>query len=137
MALDAELWLSGDANSPIEDVSADHVGRIVDFGVGKRADVVVRVAGDVTGSSPTLDITIKESDDQATWTTLATVPQITDEMVGYIATATPRPEVPGEDPITISIKSTKRYLQADFNTGGTTPVFNDVSVVLEPFFAAI
>lgn len=111
--------------------SATVVGDWKFVGPTRYGEIVTRVGGDVTGTNPTMDITIQESEDGVTSLgTIATVPQIIDEMVGYIATATPRYEVPGEDPLRTAFKtgSTGNYIRSTVTLGGTTPVFNGVSV---------
>ena len=92
-----------------------------------------RVGGDVTGTSPTWDAAIQESTDGSTgWTTIATFPQVTAEMVGYVATTTPRYEVPGSDANVRTFSTTKDYVRVANTTGGTTPVFPLASVKIQP-----
>lgn len=73
-------------------------GDWVYVGPNKNAQWRLTIGGDVTGTNPTLDVTIQGSTDGvgASDATLATFPQQIDENVGYVASTTPRPEVPGE-----------------------------------------
>jgi hypothetical protein len=98
----------------------------------------LRVGGDVTGTNPTLDVTIEEDANGAgVGTEIAAVTQITNEMVGYIATATPRYEVPGESPLSVVFRTSLDYVRAVITIGGTdTPTFNDVSVRVRPLSEA-
>ena len=135
MALDDLLRLTGPSSGVFEeDISATGDGPVVFAGKDRSFTGFLRVGGDVTGTNPTLDVLIKESEDGLTsWVTIATFAQVTDEQVGYIATATPRYEVPGEDPLVVGMVTTKDYIQAVWTIGGTvSPTFNDVSIELQP-----
>lgn len=135
MAHDELLRLLGASQGdPEQDISATGTGSAVFAGKDRAFIARLRVGGDVTGSSPTLDMVIQESTDGSTsWGTVATFTQVTDEQVGYIATATPRYEVPGEDPLAVMFMTTKDYLRCSYTVGGTgSPTFNDVSVELDP-----
>lgn len=70
---------------------------------GMKARLIVTAA---SGTTPTLDVTIEHSDDNSTFTNLATFGQ---------KTAT------GED--AISFETSKRYVRATATIGGTTPSF--------------
>jgi hypothetical protein len=93
----------------------------------------------VTGTSPTFDLRIQQSDALASgYATLATFPQVIDEQIKFV-TVTPVPNIPryevprDEDPLSITFTTTKTYVRADWTIGGTaTPTFNDVSVELVP-----
>lgn len=134
MALDELLRLTGTSGDPEQDISASGTGTVIFAGKDRAFTGRLRVGGDVTGTNPTLDVVIQESSTgTGSWTTIATFTQVTDEQVGYIATATPRYEVPGEDPLAVVFRTTKDYLQASWTIGGTaTPTFNDVSIELQP-----
>jgi hypothetical protein len=101
------------------------------IGSRRGGNAIIRVGGDVTGTNPTLIVTIEGSSDGAgaADATLATAATITDEMGGYIDVDTPRYEVPGEDPISVPFETgAYDYVRAVITLGGTTPVFNTVSV---------
>lgn len=131
MAYDELLKLLGTAGDPEADLSTTGSGVARFAGKNRSFNAFLRIGGDVTGTSPTLDMRIQESPDgTGSWVTIATFAQQIDEQVGYIATATPRYEVPGEDPVVRGFTLTKDYVRVDYTLGGTTPVFNDVSVEL-------
>lgn len=115
-------------------LNADQTGDWKFVGSRRGGKAILTVGGDVTGTNPTLDWTIEGSSDGvgASDATLATGAQVTDEMVGYIDVDTPRYEVPGEDPISVGFETgAYDYIRVNLNTGGTTPVFNTVSVEIE------
>lgn len=138
MALDELLRLLGSSGDWEQDIDSTDVGSARFAGKDRRWDALLRVGGDVTGTDPTLDMIIQESADGSTsWTTAATFTQVTNEQVGYIATATPRYEVPGEDPLTVSFVTSKDYVRASWTIGGSaSPTFNDVSIELRPIVGA-
>lgn len=76
-------------------------------------EVVVPIAP--TGTTPTLDIKIEESDDGSTWRPFLTMPQITAEGVYHITG-----KAPG------------RHKKATWTLGGTTPNFGNVIVAPVP-----
>lgn len=88
-------------------ITASGNGSGVDFG---GHDLLPRTylvhVNAVSGTTPTLDVVIQESDDNSTWRDLATVQQIT-AAGQYFVTA----------------KSNARYRRAKWTVGGTTPVF--------------
>lgn len=104
------------------------------LGANTGATVTLRIGGDVTGTNPTFDWKVQRSaDGVSSWTDIASGTQVTDEMVGYIATTTPRYEVPGEDPLSMDIYTTQDYVRAVITIGGTaTPTFRVVSIEMEP-----
>lgn len=138
MAHDELLRLTGSSGDPEQDISATGSGTARFVGKGKSFIALLRVGGDVTGTSPTLDMRIQQSANGSSgWATIATFTQVTDEQVGYVATTTPRYEVPGEEPLSAGFTTTQDYLRVDYTAGGTTPVFNDVSVELYPTHAPV
>lgn len=64
-----------------------------------------------TGTSPTLDVSIEESDDGSTWNEKTSMPQITVAGTYYQ-----------------TVMSSKRYRRAVLTVGGTTPNFGLVMV---------
>lgn len=138
---DELLRLLGTTGNPVADVAASADGTGVYFGDNRGGVATLRVAGDVTGTNPTLDVVLQASDAiGGSYTTIATFPQVIDEMVGYIATATPRPEVPGETPLHVAfmMPAGKPWLRVSMTVGGTgTPTFNDVSVEVRPTAEAV
>ena len=115
-------------------LTSDTDGDAKALGRNRSFTAILRVGGDVTGTSPTLDVTIQQSaTGTGSWTTIGTFTQVTDEMVGYIATATPRYEVPGEDPLTCAFNTTQDYVRAVLNIGGTaSPTFPLTSIHVVP-----
>jgi hypothetical protein len=108
--------------------SAKYLGRNRTF----RA--IGRVGGDVTGSAPTLTISLEESTTgTGSWTAIPGSMTLT-EQVGYVATTTPRYEVPSAVATLPSIvfTTTKDYVRTSVVAGGTTPAFPNMSVVVEP-----
>lgn len=63
--------------------------------------------GTVAGTSPTLDVTVTHSDDDTTYATLATFPQIT----------------AGSKVEFRTVETSKRYIKAVATIGGTAPSF--------------
>ena len=107
------------------------------LGRNRSFQAVLRVGGDVTGTTPTLNVTIEESaTGTGSWTQIAAFAQVIDEQVGYVATTTPRYEVPGEDPLTVGFVTSKDYVRAVVVAGGTTPAFPLTSVNVRPLDSA-
>jgi len=103
---DAEQVLIASATKTASETgSGIHVGENVEL------DVEVNVRGTVSGTSPTLDVVIEESDDNITFTTLHTFAQIT---AAGLAKAL--------------MRTTKQYVRADLTIGGTTPSFGGLEV---------
>jgi hypothetical protein len=99
----------------------------------------LRVGGDVTGTNPTLDVTVEQSADLSTWTEIAEFSQVIDEMVGYVdaSPVSVRPEVPGEAALTRTFSTTQDYVRAVVTVGGTaTPTFPLTSVKVLPLDVA-
>lgn len=96
---------SGDATNDLD------VGKTPAEGV--PVEVVVSA---VSGTSPTLNVTIQESDDDSTYTDLVKFPQIT--AVGRHMRL---------------VQSAKRYLRADYVVGGTTPSFTITAGIVSGF----
>ncbi len=69
--------------------------------------IIKTVVSAVSGTSPTLDITIKDSDDGSTWDTVESLTQIT--AAGTVNTRLTKP--------------TRRYIRVDWTVGGTLPSF--------------
>ena len=101
---------------------------------------ILRVGGDVTGATPTLNVTIEQSANGTTgWAAIpgAAFAQVIDEMVGYVGGTTPRYEVPGEDPLSLTFTPTQDYVRAVLTVGGTgSPTFPLTSVAVEPLDVA-
>lgn len=87
-----------------------YIGENVDL------DVVLQVRGTVSGTTPTLDVTLEESDDNSSFTAIpgAAFTQ---------ATATGVNE-------RIKCLTTKSYVRAVKTVGGTTPSFGDTEVFI-------
>lgn len=134
MAYDSEQWLTGNADSPIEDINATANGTARDLGANRLFRCELRVGGAVTGTDPTLDVTVQDSADNVTFTNRATFPQQTATMAGYQDTVSNDPEytVPGTGPAVIALRTVNRYVRIVKTVGGTDPVFNDVTVMTIP-----
>ncbi len=112
MVMDAELLLADTV-----DITATGDGSSKDFGGGDQHPLTyaVHVKGAVSGTNPTLDLTIDESDNGSTWRTFLSFEQITASGV-YYATG----------------KSDARYRRYGATIGGTdTPTFLDVTIAPE------
>ncbi|HBF40443.1 MAG TPA: hypothetical protein DDW19_01280 [Anaerolineaceae bacterium] len=77
--------------------------------------VMVHVPTAPTGTSPTLDVKIQESDDNATWRDYAAFPQINAAGQYFLST-----------------KSNAPYRRAISTLGGTTPNFGKVLIAFVP-----
>lgn len=123
-------------------LSATGNGTAKRLGRNRSFRAIARVGGDVTGTNPSATGAIAQSQDQSTWTVLATFPAIIDEMIGYVdasppsAAEAPRPEVPGEDPLIVTFNTTQDYVRVQWTVTGTTPVFPLTSVVIQPLPSA-
>jgi hypothetical protein len=98
-----------------------------------------RVAGDVTGGTPTLTISLEEGiSTTGPWTAIPGSMILT-EQVGYVATTTPRYEVPSAVAVlpNFTFTTTKDYVRTSVVAGGTTPAFPGMTVATEPIDAPI
>lgn len=98
-------------------ITADGDSSVIDLGAAgalPEGAVLIINFGAVTGTTPTLDITVQESDDNfsSDTTNVFALPQYTD------ADANTEVEIALGPP-----EERKRYLKLDYNTGGTTPSF--------------
>lgn len=137
MPHDELLRLLGTTGNPEQTLVATGSGDYRYAGAHRAFRAVLRVGGDVLGSSPTLDMRIQtDADGAGAGTTVGTFTQVTDEMVGYMdaSPVVPRYEVPGEDPLSLVFETgANPYVRADWTIGGTgSPSFADVSVELIP-----
>lgn len=114
-----------------------YYGDWVYVGPDKNATWRMTIGGDITGTNPTLDVTIEGSTDGSgsADATLGTFTQVTStEQVGYITGGgVPRPEVPGAWAAFATAPTRQGSTQYPWQRvkvvlGGTTPVYNDVSV---------
>lgn len=90
----------------------------VDMGVDLAPQVYMVYVPSVSGTSATLDVTIQESDDDSTYRTLGTFPQIV------------QASAPGQ--YFITLKSNARYRRYTADVGGTTPNFGAVIIAPVP-----
>lgn len=103
------------ANAKIFAATTTGTGQLTNYA---ESDIHIRVqSGDVSGTNPTLDIVIQESDTLGSgYATIATVPQITAADQIYA----------------VKIRKTKRYIRFVATLGGTsTPKVNANILVLE------
>lgn len=94
-------------------ITASGGGTGVDLANGEVSTQAVLMVGAVSGTTPTLDVKMQESDDNATWTD--------------IAGATFTEVTAADQEQRIRFLRSKRYCQAYATVGGTTPSF-DVAV---------
>lgn len=126
MAYDALLNLYGPATA-----TATTQGSAKAWGRNRAMRVEARVGGDVTGTTPSMTITVEQSaTGTGSWALIpgATFAAITDEQVGFVGGTTPRYEVPGEDPLSMTVTPTQDYVRAVLTLSGTTPSFPLTSV---------
>lgn len=83
---------------------------------------VALTTGTVTGTTPTLDVTIQAADDSA----------FTDDVVDLAAF----PQIGDEDDTEKFLKlfTNKRYVRASITKGGTSPVYTGTTLKVVPFF---
>jgi hypothetical protein len=104
MAFDVNLMLRKASDGAI---TSNTNGTSKDFGAGDRLPVTYELnCSAVSGTSPTLDVKIQESDDGSTWRDFIVFKQITGKGVSYVTG-----------------KSDARYRRAVFTVGGTSPNF--------------
>lgn len=112
--MDSELLLRSGAS----DLTADELTPTgVDFGGPDQHPLtyVLVAPALATGTSPTLDVTIEESDDNSTWRQVAAFgPQLTDAN-------TPAKQF-------VTVKSDARYRRYTADVSGTTPDFGAVII---------
>ena len=137
MPHDELLRMLGTTGDPEQDLSTNGDGTARFAGKYKTYIGVARVGGDVTGTSPSLVLTVNESaNGTSSFSNVATFAAITDEQVGHVASTAPNYAVPGDDPLLVSFTTSKDYVRVSWTMTGTTPVFNDVSVELKPVATA-
>lgn len=85
--------------------TASGAGTAVDLGAATAASIEALVTA-VSGTSPTLDLTLQTSSDQTTWATLATLPRFT-----------------GAGRAALLASGALRYVRLVWTVGGTTPSF--------------
>ena len=110
---DELLRLTGTTGAPRQVITTTGDGSAVYVGRGRFAFAELRIGGAVTGTSPTLDVTIQESADGSTgWTVAATFPQRTtsDVVADQIGTG----------PNRVGVAFTKDYARASRTIGGTS-----------------
>ena len=124
MAYDALLQLTGTSGNPLETVATSAAGTAVFVGANRLCHADRRIATTVTGTSPTLTVSIQGSTAATTgFSTIVAFPQQTTAMTGE----------PGTGPITVSFRTgSTPYIRVDKTAGGTSPSFQGVSVLLRP-----
>lgn len=135
MPYDSNLVLTGTGASPRVDITATTNYTGVNCGDNRSFVAKLLLGGDVRGSGPTLDAVIATSETvSGSYTTRATFTQVTDEMVGYIATSTARPEVPGEQILAVGFHTPdgEPFVRVTATIGGSGTAFDSFAVVLEP-----
>jgi len=130
MAYDELLRLTGSTNNALETITASGNGSAVYVGADRLVQAELRVAGAVTGTTPTLDLKLQSSADGSTsWADIpgGAFPQrTTSDISGGGA-------VPGSGPnrIAFLVPSGRPYVRLVKTIGGTaTPTFTSTSVLL-------
>lgn len=110
MLIDLVNEVVGGASFFPEALTAPAAGTALDLSNGEVSTQAILDVGTVSGTTPTLNVQIEESDDQATWTA---IPNMT---FAQVTAASTRQVVRG--------LRTKRYARANATAvGGTTPSF--------------
>lgn len=104
MAFDSNLLF----NDGVTPVTADGQSSGLTLGPGEY-DIEIDVQAR-SGTSPTMDIKVQESDDGSTWVDLAVFPQMTANGQWHR-----------------KVRTFKERLRLDYNAGGTTPSFTMVA----------
>ena len=99
-------------NDGVTPVTADGQSSGLVVGPGEY-DIAV-IAQAVSGTTPTMDIKVQESDDGSTWVDLAVFPQMTAKGEWHR-----------------KVKTEKERLRLDYNAGGTTPSFTLIAGITE------
>lgn len=129
MPYDELLRLTGTTNNALETITANGNGAAVYAGADRLIEAELRVAGAVSGTTPTLDIKFQSSVDGSTsWADIGTAfPQRTaSDISGGGA-------VPGTGPnrVGLMVPTGRPYIRIVKTVGGTTPSFGAVSVLLQ------
>jgi hypothetical protein len=140
MVLDALLRLSGTGqNAPVEGGANSNIAQTVTadtstpepvyFGANRSAVATQRIAGAVSGAGATLDTAIQAGLSAAgPWINVASFPQRnSSDLTRGTPAGTSQP-----DRIIFSTPPDRPWIRAFYDTGGTTPSFGGVSVVVEP-----
>lgn len=129
---DAALNFSGDETNELT-VTADAYSEYIYVGEGRVFGVHLAVAGPVTGTNPTLDVSLQDSADGITVsnTAMASFSQRTaDDVTAYGTVTEPQRLV-------LRTRTGFPYVRAYFNLGGTaTPTFVGVSLIVDPILSA-
>ena len=124
----------GNSTSHTETLSTINATRVGTLLAPARVYVAeLRVPTTPTGTSPTLDITIRSSATGSTqWSTLATFPQQTTSMTILNPENTTAAAQAGVVRRAFIVDAARPYIHAGVTVAGTTPVFPGVSLVVIP-----
>lgn len=111
--LDNNIMLRAAAAGALEADELTPTG--VDMGQDLVAQTYMVYVPSAAGTNPTLDVTIQESDDDSTYRTIGSFPQITAAGQYFI-----------------TIKSNARYRRYTADVGGTNPAFGTVLIAPVP-----
>lgn len=100
-----------------QDVNASGNSSSID-GLNKGTMIFAFNIGTPTGTSPTLDAKVQESDDDSTFTDAAAT-----DMFSGAAVAIAQQTAAGFVQLVVDRRKLKRYLRIAYTLGGTTPVF--------------
>lgn len=135
IAYDSALWLSGNATNPSETITTSNATKAGTALAPNRVYLAeLRVGGAVTGTSPTLDITVQDSVTGSTsWQTIATFAQVTTTMSGVTNPENTAAAARGAALVrAFRVTDARPYVHIGVTAGGTTPSFSDVTVRVIP-----
>lgn len=126
---DVLLNVSGADDDPQMTITADTYGPVVYIGESRMMSARLIIAGTVSGTLPTLDVSLQSSADGVTaWATLAAFPQQTLSHAQAIGTQTAPAKVVCVTPVG------RPYIRVFFDVGGTTPSFGLTEVLIGAVF---
>lgn len=126
---DELLRVTGTTNTPFETLGTAATTTTGGVYIGENMPFQARliVAGVVTGTSPTLDVTLQDSADGVTYTTMSiSFPQVVTTMGAATGSLSAFPR------LAAITKPGRPYVRASRVVGGTTPSFASVAVVIGP-----
>lgn len=125
---DALLTLSGTEADPTQTITVDTYGPVVYIGESRRFNARLTISGTVSGTNPTLDVSLESSADGVTgFTTLASFPQRTTSNAAATGAHTAPDKLVAITPVG------QPYVRVLFNIGGSnSPTFPGTSVLVGP-----
>lgn len=131
MAYESAIWLTGNSTNAAETISTTNATRVGTALSPNRLYIAEARCGTPTGTSPTVDLVIESSATGSTaWSVLATFPQITTTMTVLNPESTAAVTQGAVLRRAFRVSEERPYIHLKATTGGTTPVFPGVSVVV-------